>query len=114
MRYRDKRHALWRIQEGETVMPLNFQTGPHNPPKNRIKYFIASVQILIELCKHGTDGVSVVQNKLPADAEFDSIGFDHFGRLNIVVRSNTFEEVNMDGGEIPMLPTPLFEKRGKL
>ena len=77
-----------------------------------VKYFIVSDHFLVELCKGNFTacGVEVV-NPLPQDAKVVRIGHDSMGRLNVVVESQEFEEIE-DCGEIPRLDIQ-FHKLGR-
>ena len=72
-------------------------------------YMRVSFFLLLEICKNGTDGVKIVKNALPQDAEYVRAGYDNFGNMFVVLRSESFEDIK-EGAIMPELPRPEFEK----
>ena len=79
----------------------------------RIRYIPVTVDWFLEMCKGETLHGIQVMNPLPPDTRVQRTGHDCFGMLNIVIESETFENVE-EGAEIPMHPRIMFQKRDDL
>jgi hypothetical protein len=75
----------------------------------RVKYLPVSAEFFVALqTRHGHQQrrLAVVDDRaLPDDVRIVRVGHDSFGRLNLVLESSEWPEVE-DGAEIEALPTP--------
>ena len=76
----------------------------------RLRRVPITPEFLIDIMKHGTDGVEIVENPLPEDARFVGSSFDPFSLTSLLfVSSESFDEVT-ENAQVPEHPRTLFRK----
>ena len=76
----------------------------------RLRYVTVTVGLFVEAMKHGISAVDVIENALPEDARLVRYGFDDIGRINLIIESAEFDELD-EGAVVPSHPQPVFRKR---
>jgi hypothetical protein len=76
---------------------------------SRCRRISFSAQILLEICKSGMQGVEVIANPLPDDAQVLALWDAGGGVLSLVIHSETYEPVSQEGGA-PEVPDPVFRR----
>jgi len=66
-----------------------------------------SFEIIINMCIHGVPKPVSVENALPKDTTFVRAGHDQTGQLFLVLQSDEFDEVEVNG-LIPTIDSPIF------
>lgn len=69
-----------------------------------------SGQMFTEICKRGMRNFGVIQNALPADAEFKyayPAPIPYNGVIHLVLESGQFKKIK-EGEPLPVLPDPVF------
>jgi len=78
----------------------------------RHKILNISPQILIDICKEGTENVRIIKDALPKDAKYiyaftdDTLGY---GRVGLVIESESYSELK-DGELLERINGPIFER----
>ena len=78
----------------------------------RLKILQVWSDLFLDICKHGTDKIRILDNALPKDTKFVRAFYDDYkysGYINLVLESASFEDIKY-GELIPIIPGPIFEK----